>query len=108
MADKLFRFVGEPDFHDGHIRAVTRTGDSVLVIVEGSSTKRYAAKFDEVTSVESYSPENMMLYGLSEEGACPHTLHQFEFVNWYHDEPEESASKSFLRIRAVRLSITPE
>jgi hypothetical protein len=36
----------------------------------------------------------MMLYALSEVDAEIESLHRYEFVNWYVDEPEEEDSKS--------------
>jgi hypothetical protein len=108
MNDRPFRYVGDPDFHDGYVRAVVQVGNSVLVTIEGGSGKRYKVSFENVTLVESRTPEDMMLYALAEKDTAVDTLHQYEFVNWHHDEPDEPASKSFLRIIAQKFSITPE
>ena len=100
MADKPFRYVGNPDFHDGYVRAVSKAGDLVLVTVEGGSGKRYEVRFTGVKSIESRTPEDMMLYALAERDTEQPGLQLYEFVNWYFDEPDEEASKSFLRIIA--------
>ena len=100
MAGKPFRYVGNPDFHDGYIRKVAQAGDLVLVTVEGGSGKRYEVTFKGVTSIESCTSEDMMLYALAERDTEHAGLQLYEFVNWYCDEPDEEASKSFLRIIA--------
>jgi hypothetical protein len=56
----------------------------MLVIVDGSSGKRYSVKFDGVTSLESCSPENMMLHALAEWESSLGALHLYEFINWHH------------------------
>ena len=56
MTSKPVRYVGNPDLHDGYIRAVSQTEDKVLVSVEGASGKHYTVGFDGVISVESHSP----------------------------------------------------
>jgi hypothetical protein len=105
MTDKPFRYVGDPDFHDGYIRAVSHMGNSVLVSIEGASGQQYDVNFNGVTSMESSTSEGMMLYALAERDTEDATLRQYEFVNWYFDEPDEEASKSFLRITASSFSV---
>ena len=100
------RFLGNGDFHDGFVRAVTRTGDRVVVTIEGSGGNRYTITFDGVSSVESHSPEDMMLYALAERDTAQESLRLYDFVNWYSDEPQTEKSKSHLRIVANRLTIT--
>ena len=100
------RYVGNPDFHDGYIRAVSRHKDTVVVTVEGSSGKHYKVSFDGVSSIESHSQEGMMLYALSETGTEVASHRRYEFVNWYFDEPEEEESKSYLRIVADSFTVT--
>jgi hypothetical protein len=66
VTNKLVRYVGNPDFHDGYIRSVSQNEDKLLVTIEGSSGKHYTVGFEGVSSVESHSPQDMMLYALSE------------------------------------------
>jgi hypothetical protein len=106
VTNKPVRYVGNPDFHDGYIRAVSQSEDKVLVTIEGSSGKHYAVGFDGVSAVESHSPQDMMLYALSEVDAEVESLRRYDFINWYIDEPEEEESKSYLRILANRFTIT--
>jgi len=57
------RYVGNSDFHDGYILAVVKQADSVTVTIKGGSGKHYTVTFEGVASVQSDSPEGMMLYG---------------------------------------------
>jgi hypothetical protein len=77
------RYVGHSDFHDGSILAVSRTENKMHVTIEGSSGKRYVVEFDGVSSVESESPEGMMLYALSEAETEAESLLRYEFINWH-------------------------
>ena len=106
MTNTLVRHVGDPDFHDGYIRAVSQSEDKVLVAIDGSSGKHYTIVFDGVSSVESHSPQDMMLYALSEADADAGSLRRYDFINWYVDEPEKEESKSYLRIVANKLTVT--
>jgi hypothetical protein len=106
MTCKPLRYVGNPDFHDGYIRAVAQAEDLVLVTVEGGSGKRYEVTFKGVTSIESCTPEDMMLYALAERDTEHASLRLYEFVNWYFNEPAEEASRSFLRITADSFSVS--
>ena len=106
VTNKPVRYVGNPDFHDGYIRSVSQSEDKLLVTIEGSSGKHYTVCFDGVSSVESYSPQDMMLYALSEADADAESLRHYDFINWYFDEPEEQESKSYLRIVANRFAVT--
>ena len=81
-----------------------RTEDKVQVTIKGPNGKHYVVGFNGVTSVESESPEGMMLYALSEETGAE-SLRRFEFVNWYVDEPERRQSKSHLRIVANSFTV---
>jgi hypothetical protein len=103
---KPVHYVGNPDFHDGHIRAASQHKDTVLVTVEGASGRFYTIGFDGVSAVESYSPHGMLLYALCAADADAESMHRYDFVNWYVDEPEQEESKSYLRIIANRLTIT--
>ena len=106
MTNTAVRFVENPDFHDGYIRAVSQSEDKVLVTIDGSSGKHYTVVFDGVRSVESHSPQDMMLYALSEADAEVESLRRYDFINWYVDEPEEEESKSYLRIVANKFTVT--
>jgi hypothetical protein len=106
VTNKSVRYVGNPDFHDGYIRAVSQSEGKALVTIDGSSGKRYTVGFDGVSSVESHSPQDMMLYALSEAHAEVESLRRYDFINWYLDEPEKEESKSYLRIVANRFTVT--
>ena len=106
MTNKPVRYVGNPDFHDGYIRAVSESEDKVLVTIDGSSGKHYMVGFDGVSSVESHTPHGMMLYALSETNSEVESLHRYDFINWYFDEPEKEESKSYLRIVANIFTVT--
>ena len=101
-----WRYVGNPDFHDGHIRAVSRDIETVTVTVEGTSGKHYTVIFDGVTSLESHLPKDMMLHALSETELDTESLRRYDFINWYVDEPKEEDSKAYLRITAKRFTLT--
>ena len=94
------RYVGNSDFHDGYILAVVKQADSVTVTIKGSSGKHYTVTFKGVASVQSDSPEGMMLYGLSESGTETASLHRYAFVNWNIDAPNTEESKSRFEILA--------
>jgi hypothetical protein len=96
VTSKCVRYVGNLDFHDGFIRAVTQSKDQVLVTVEGSSGKHYTVGFEGVSFVEAHSPQDMMLYALSEVDAEVESHCRYEFINSYVDEPEKEKSKSHL------------
>jgi len=98
-------YVGKPDFHDGHVVAVSHAGDAVEVIVEGFSGKRYIVHFEGVSLIESESPEGMMLYALSEEPLQTETQRRYIFINWYVDEPATPESKAYLRVVAKRFIV---
>jgi hypothetical protein len=100
------RSVGPADFHDGHVLSVRQAGDEVRVTLQGSSGKRYEVYFQGVHSIESESPEGMVLYALREETEDPTSLTRYEFANWYCDEPADERSRAYLRITANRINIT--
>ena len=75
------------------------------ITVAGSSGKLYAICFEAVSSVESESPEGMMLYALNEVGESE-LLRRYEFVNWYVDEPSDERAKAHLRIVAESFTVT--
>jgi hypothetical protein len=98
-------YLGKPDFHDGHVVAVSQAGDVVDVTVEGFRGKRYIVHFEGVSSIESESPEGMMLYALSEEPLETEAQRRYIFINWYVDEPATPESKAYLRVVAKRLTV---
>ena len=106
VTNKPVRYVGNPDFHDRYIRAVSQSEDKVLVTIDGCSGKHYKVDFDGVNSVESHSPQDMTLYALSEADAEVEWLRRYDFINWYFDEPEKEESKFYLRIVANRFTVT--
>jgi hypothetical protein len=106
MVANLPRPVGPPNFHDGHICSVLQVGNDVRITVQGCSGKYYEARFGGVSSIESESPEGMMLYALHEAVGEPGQLRHYEFVNWYADEPSEERAKAHLRIVAANFTVT--
>jgi hypothetical protein len=58
---------GKPDFHDGHVAAVSQVGDSADVTRKGFRGNRHIVGFEGVRSIESESPEGMMLCALGGE-----------------------------------------
>jgi len=105
VTSKAVRYVGNPDFHDGYIRAVSQTENQVFVTVEGYSGMRYTVCFDGVSSVESYSPQDMEVYGLTEADGEVQSDRRYEFVNSCFGEAEEEKSTSYLRIFASKFSV---
>ena len=106
MNNKPIRYVGNPGFHDGFIRSVSQTDDKVLVSLAGPTGKRYAVRLDGVSTVESHSPQGMMLYALSEQDIDVESLRCYDFINWHLDQKEERKSKSHLRIVASGFTVT--
>ena len=100
MTNNPFRYVGDPDLHDGYIRGVSWNNDTMVVVIEGDSGKRYSVVFEGVVCVEAHQPIDMMLYALSEIDVDTTSLRRFDFINWYCDEPDEIESKAYLRIMA--------
>ena len=94
-------YVGSPDFHDGHSMAVTSdlTNGWLEVAIEGYRGKHYVVRFEGVRSIESESPEGMMLYALHQSDSGENSLRLFTFVNWFDDKDDER-SKSRLTVIA--------
>src|ERR1700743_1415154 len=106
MVAHPLRSVGPADFHDGLILLLFLTGDEVWITVQGASEKHYEVWFEGVQSLESKSPEGMVLYALCEKvGESPSPLRNYEFVNWYCDEPSDQRSSAYLRIAAKSFTI---
>jgi hypothetical protein len=108
MNDKSHRYVGNPDFHDGFVRSISQQGNRVLVAVEGATGKNYNVGFDGVSSMESLSPQGMMLFAVSGQGTDVESLRRYDFINWHVDQSEKGESKSYLRIVASGFTITEE
>jgi hypothetical protein len=106
MTADPIRHVGHADFHDGHIISVAQAGDKMRITVAGSSGELYVVCFEGVSSVESESPEGMMLYALNEAVGESEMLRRYEFVNWYGDEPSDERAKAHLRIVAESFTVT--
>src|SRR6266403_3258940 len=81
MNTKPIRCVGHPDFHDRQILSLAQVQSEIQVNVVGSTGKHYLVRFEGVRSVESDSPEEMMLYGLSEADGESESLRRCDFVN---------------------------
>lgn len=101
------RYVGSPDFHDGYVRSVSLSKENVQVTVEGDTGQKYLVMFDGVTEIELSSPQDMMLYALSEVDTDANSIRLYDFINWYVDEPDEPESKSYLRIWATGFRASP-
>jgi hypothetical protein len=106
MTANTLQPVGPPDFHDGHILSLLQAGDEIRITVQGSSGKHYVVCFEGVRSIESESPEGMMLYALNETHGQSGPLWHYEFVNWYGDEPSDERARSYLRIVARSFTVT--
>jgi hypothetical protein len=94
-------YVGDPDIHDGHIRALVSGPQRTSITVEGSSGQWFVIQFDHVAWVKSLRPEGMTLYALAEfqgEGS----IRRFVFANWDEDDD------AFLEIGAVGYQITKQ
>jgi hypothetical protein len=103
MSDKKFKsYVGDPDFHDGTIRRVSRESSLLSVEVEGHSGARYLVRFTGVESVISVDPEGMVVYALDEMETEP-PLREFHFAN--SNEPDEKGGHCKLEVMAQGLSV---
>lgn len=98
-SEEFIGYVGDPDFHDGHVITVKREKDTARVRLRGASRREFAVEFRGVQALRSKQPDNMMIYALSEMRAPP-PLRLFVFANW--DEEDNS----FLEIEAESFSIT--
>jgi hypothetical protein len=94
----LTAYVGDPDIHDGYIRAVVYDKQKVNVTVEAHNGQWLVIQFDNVAWVKSLHPEGMMLYALA-EGQCKANIRRFVFINW--DEEDDA----FLEIGAIGFEI---
>ena len=99
---KFLAYVGDPDFHDGAIRKVSRNRDQLTVEIDGYSGARFSVRFNGVQSVVSNCPENMAVYALAEMEA-PSPLRRFIFANSY--EPDDEGGDSLLEITAQAFSV---
>jgi hypothetical protein len=91
------KYVGLPDFHDGHVRVVAHEPDGTLVTVEGYSGGRYLVSFDGVTAVEMSSPEGMGIYAVSESATETAEVRIYEFLNWSGGESEQAYLRVFAK-----------
>lgn len=60
------RYVGNPDFHDGHVQTVAAAGNNLVVTIVGCTGSKYTVLFRSVAALEMHSPEGMTLYALGE------------------------------------------
>lgn len=87
MDSEIFvAYVGDPDFHDGHVLRVSAEATTAEIVVEGYSGKKYSVFFEGVDEVQMNAPEGMELYSLSEMLASP-PLREFVFTNNEEDHP---------------------
>jgi hypothetical protein len=93
-------YVGDPDFHDGQVVTVARSGSDLQVEVRGASGRAYEVVFSGVESVTQRRPEGMLLYALTEMPSEP-PLRRFVFANW--DEQDEAT----LEVDALDFRCTP-
>ena len=85
--DDFVGYIGDPDIHDGHIRAIEPSGSKLSVTIEAHKGRRFVVEFNDVLWVKSHCPEDMMLYALAEwkgEG----NVRRFVFANW--DEGDDA------------------
>jgi hypothetical protein len=97
--EEFIGYLGDPDFHDGHVVTVSHEGDTTCVRLRGASGREFVVEFCGVRAMRSKQPEGMMIYALSEMRA-PSPLRLFVFANW--DEEDES----FLEIEAENFRVT--
>jgi hypothetical protein len=98
--DQFIAYVGDPDFHDGHVLRVVREVDKACVVVRGASAREYAVEFRRVKTIKSNRPDGMMLYALVEMRGEP-PIRRFVFANW---DDEDDAS---LELEAEEFLVTP-
>jgi hypothetical protein len=85
--NEFVAYVGHPDIHDGCILEVRRKGDTVRVLIEAPSRRRFTVEFGGVQSVRANRAEGMLLYALCEmEVASP--WRRFVFANWHDGEDD--------------------
>ena len=99
IESNFLAYVGPPDLHDGQIIEVVQNGDTVSVLVQAYTGRRFAIEFSGVAEVRAVEPEGMWLYSLTEM-TYPPPLRRFVFVN--HED--EHASALELLARQFRLS----
>jgi hypothetical protein len=91
-------YVGDPDFHDGHVVKWSRAASDAVVIVRGASGKEYEVKFQGVNEVVAKNAEEMMIYALTQtrqsDGSC-----RFAFPPW------DENSSSRLEIAASAFTV---
>ena len=102
MAESSFvGYIGDADFHDGHVIGVEQHSSTVNVRVRGASGQVYLVEFTGVLTMRAARPEGMMLYALSEfSGKLP--MRRFVFVNWDDD------SEAYLEVDAEAITIHRE
>ena len=102
MDDEVFiAYVGDPDFHDGHVTRVLAEQDSAQVFVKGYSGREHVVSFAGVHEIAMNSPVGMELYALAEMQADP-PLRRFVFGNSDDDDA------SFLRVTARDFSVSSQ
>ena len=79
--DDFIGYIGDPDFHDGTVVEVKLQDDGAMVQLQGGSGVHFFIGFLEVEQINSYRPENMIIYALSEM-KCQAPMRHFVFVNW--------------------------
>ena len=94
-------YIGDPDIHDGHIRALEFSSQKTKVTIESYIGKSFTIEFHDVAWLKSEHPIGMMLYALAEwrgEGKS----RRFIFANW--DEEDDA----YLEIGAAGFEIIKE
>jgi hypothetical protein len=99
--DEFIGYVGESDFHDGHVLSVDHTGAEAIVRVQGGSGQEFLCTFEGVTTIRANRPVGMMLYALSELRAVA-PLRRFVFANG--DEDDDASLE--IQATSVRVSKT--
>lgn len=100
------RYVGNPDFHDGHVQTVAAAGNDLVVTIVGCTGSKYTVLFRSVAALEMHSPEGMTLYALGELDSETPGLFRYIFINSYADEPADNRSKARLELLAHSFAVT--
>src|SRR5262245_23335366 len=101
MAEALFVYAGDADFHDGSILAVEHRGSTARVRIHGASGKVFVVDFGGVQALQANQAEGMVLYALSElEGQPP--VRRFAFANWDDNSP------AYLEVDAETVAVREE
>ena len=96
-------YVGDADFHDGHVVKWSRGESDAIVIVRGASGRTFEVRFHGVDEIVAKNAEMMMIYALTQtpqpDGKC-----RFAFPPW----DESSSSRLEIAASAFTVGKIPE